>query len=59
MKKSLLAICFSCSMLTTFLFSSNLYAVEGLSANVAVTNNYLWRGLEQTNGKSAISGGID
>ena len=59
MKNSLLAICFSCSMLTTFLFSSNVYAVEGLSANVAVTNNYLWRGLEQTNGKSAISGGID
>ena len=59
MKKSLLAICFSCSMLTTFLFSSNLYAVEGLSANVAVTNNYLWRGLEQTNGQSAVSGGID
>ena len=59
MKNSLLAICFSCSMLTTFLFCSNVYAVEGLSANVAVTNNYLWRGLEQTNGKSAISGGID
>ena len=59
MKNSLLAICFSCSMLTTFLFSSNVYAVEGLSANVAVTNNYLWRGIEQTNGKSAISGGID
>jgi len=38
---------------------SNTYAVEGLSANVAVTSNYLWRGLEQTNGKSAVSGGLD
>lgn len=43
MKNSLLAICFSCSILTTFLFCSNVYGVEGLSANVAVTNNYLWR----------------
>ena len=59
MNNSFFAICFSCSMLTTFLFSSNVYAVEGLSANVAVPNNYLWRGIEQTNGKSAISGGID
>lgn len=38
---------------------SNANAVEGLSANAAITNNYLWRGLEQTNGESAISGGID
>ena len=59
MKNSFLAICFSCSILTAFLFSSNVYAVDGLSANVAVTNNYLWRGLEQTNGQSAVSGGID
>jgi len=35
------------------------YAVDGLSANVGVTNNYLWRGLEQTKGQAAVSGGID
>ena len=34
-------------------------AVEGLSANVGVTSNYLWRGLEQTGGDAAVSGGID
>jgi len=39
--------------------SFNVNAVEGLSANVAATSNYLWRGLEQTNGNSAVSGGID
>ena len=39
--------------------SAQVNATEGLSANVAATNNYLWRGLEQTNGASAISGGID
>jgi len=32
---------------------------NGWSANVAATSNYLWRGLEQTNGSAAISGGID
>ncbi len=39
--------------------STSALAIEGLSANVGFTNNYLWRGLEQTNGKPAISGGID
>lgn len=39
--------------------STNAFAVEGLSANVAATSNYLWRGLEQTDGKAAVSGGID
>lgn len=39
--------------------STSTLAVDGLSANVGFTNNYLWRGLEQTNGKPAISGGID
>jgi uncharacterized protein (TIGR02001 family) len=29
------------------------------SANVGVTSNYLWRGVEQTNGSAAVSGGID
>jgi uncharacterized protein (TIGR02001 family) len=33
--------------------------IDGLSANVGLTNNYLWRGLEQTDGQAAISGGID
>lgn len=36
-----------------------VFATQSLAANVAVTNNYLWRGLEQTNGAAAISAGID
>jgi len=43
-------------LLTT---SWQVLAVDGLSANIGATNNYLWRGLEQTNGDAAISGGID
>ena len=34
-------------------------ATAEVSANVAATSNYLWRGLEQTNGAAAVSGGID
>ncbi len=37
----------------------NANAFDSLSANVGVTSNYLWRGLEQTAGRSAVSGGID
>jgi len=58
MKKALLTIVLPVLALTsTPSFDAN--AVDGLSANVAATSNYLWRGLEQTNGNSAISGGID
>lgn len=30
-----------------------------LSANASVTNNYIWRGLTQTENESAVQGGID
>ena len=47
------------STLLSTVVSNNAFAVEGLSANVAATSNYLWRGLEQTGGDAAVSGGID
>ena len=34
-------------------------AGDGLSANVGLTSNYLWRGVTQTDDQAAISGGID
>ena len=40
------------------IFSPNAAASE-LSANVGFTSNYLWRGIEQTGGDAAVSGGID
>lgn len=40
------------------IFSPNAAASE-LSANVGFTSNYLWRGMEQTGGDAAVSGGID
>lgn len=59
MKKSILNIALTTVLATSAMVSTSASAVEGLSANVAATSNYLWRGLEQTNGDSAISGGID
>ena len=32
---------------------------DDLSANVSVTNNYIWRGLTQTTNEAAVQGGID
>lgn len=54
MKKLTIAV-----TLGSLLLSTSAIAVEGLSANVGATSNYLWRGLEQTGGKAAVSGGID
>jgi len=59
MKKSLLSIALTSVLATSAFVSTQASAVEGLSANVAATSNYLWRGLEQTDGDAAISGGID
>ena len=59
MRKSLLNITLTSILATSAFISTQAFAVEGLSANVAATSNYLWRGLEQTGGDAAISGGID
>lgn len=59
MKKSLLSIALTSLLATSAFISTSASAVEGLSANVAATSNYLWRGQEQTGGDAAISGGID
>jgi uncharacterized protein (TIGR02001 family) len=45
--------------LISFTFITPANAIEGLTANVALSSNYLWRDLEQTNGDAAVSGGID
>ncbi len=52
-----LALVMTSISITTF--SPPSFAVEGLSANVGITNNYLWRGITQTQNKAAVSGGID
>ncbi len=34
-------------------------AQAGVSANIGVASNYIWRGVTQTNNQAAVSGGID
>ncbi|NTS77144.1 hypothetical protein HR060_09740 [Catenovulum sp. SM1970] len=49
----------SIALLASTISAPAMAQIEGLSANVAATSNYLWRGLEQSSGDAAISGGID
>ncbi|GAW97246.1 hypothetical protein MTCD1_02872 [Colwellia marinimaniae] len=58
MKKTITTMVIT-SLLAASAISFQASATEGLSANFAATNNYLWRGLEQTGGDVALSGGID
>jgi uncharacterized protein (TIGR02001 family) len=48
------------SAITIFLMMQASMTLAGdLTANIGVTNNYIWRGLTQTQNQAAISGGID
>ena len=58
MKKTLLSLSLTSLIAATSLLSTQAFAVEGLSANVAATSNYLWRGVSQTDNAAAISGGL-
>ncbi|WP_440903142.1 TorF family putative porin [Catenovulum sp. SX2] len=57
MKKTLLVASILGAVST--MASTSAMAVEGLSANAAVTSNYYWRGQTQTDDGAAVSGGID
>lgn len=57
MMTSFLARVFTVGFL--LLTASSAWAAGSWSANVGVTNNYLWRGLTQTTNEPAVSGGID
>lgn len=52
-KKITLAVLLATTGLTSTL------AMADTSANASVTSNYLWRGMEQTDGGPAVQGGVD
>jgi len=56
MKLTKLSLIAAIAMTTTF--SAQASEVE-VSANVALTSNYVWRGITQTSNSPAIQGGID
>lgn len=48
--------------ITTAIVSSLVVSTQAsaeLEANIAAANNYIWRGVTQTNDQAAISGGLD
>ncbi len=53
MKKTLL----SSAIATALLAATSAQA--GVSMNLGVTNNYMWRGVTQSNDLAAVSGGVD
>lgn len=59
MKKALLNIALASAFFSSTFATTQALAVEGLSANVAASSNYIWRGVSQTDDAAAISGGID
>ena len=49
-----------CLLASTIFFGlGSAQAVEGLSANIGATNDYMWRGMTQNDHDIALSGGID
>ncbi len=57
MKKTLLSVALTSVLASTAMISTAASAET--TANVSVSNTYLFRGLEQTNGQAAVSGGVD
>lgn len=41
------------------LVASSSIAVAELEGNIGITNNYVWRGITQTQDQAAVSGGLD
>ena len=48
----------SLSLLALSLLAGSVYA-QGMTYNVGVVNNYLYRGISQTRGEPAVQGGLD
>lgn len=59
MKKTLLSVALTSALASTAMVSTSAFAVEGLSGNVGVTSDYIWRGVTQTDNGPAVSAGVD
>lgn len=52
-------IMLACAASVTLLAGAGSTLAQDFSANVAVTSDYVWRGVSQSNGDPAVSGGLD
>jgi len=56
-KKTLLSTAVAGSLIAGSMVAAP--AMAGVSMNIGATSNYMWRGMEQSGGDAAISGGLD
>ena len=54
----LIKLSLAAAMAVTFAYAQEASEV-GVSANMSITSNYVWRGMSQTNDSPAVQGGID
>ena len=55
----LLKLSLAAALAVTVAFAQESKSDIGVSANVAITSNYVWRGMTQTDNSPAIQGGFD
>ncbi|MDQ1263503.1 MAG: hypothetical protein QG559_504 [Campylobacterota bacterium] len=55
----LIKITLSLALISNLLFAEEATSDIGVSANLALTSNYIWRGMTQTKDSPAIQGGVD
>jgi len=58
MKKVVMSL-ITATLVSTGVYAENILSEVGVSANVALTSNYIWRGMSQSEDSPAISGGFD
>jgi uncharacterized protein (TIGR02001 family) len=59
MKKTLLSLSIAAAAVSVPTQAADIGGGLDLSANVAMASDYIWRGMTQTDGEPAISGGFD
>lgn len=59
MRKTLIAAALAASFAAPAFADEGLFGVEGLTANVGVVSDYVFRGISQTRGTGALQAGLD
>ncbi|MCW8895789.1 MAG: TorF family putative porin [Sulfurimonas sp.] len=55
----LIKLSLAAALITTIVFAEEEKSEIGISANMAITSNYVWRGMTQTQDSPAVQGGVD
>ena len=55
----LIKLSLAAALITTMAFAEEESSDIGISANMAITSNYVWRGMTQSDDSPAVQGGVD